>query len=148
MADPLSVAGLAAGLVSLGLQVCGNIITYIDALDCREHDLAALRHQHNSVFQTLQVVEASLAQLQRTHQRATAAARSCLDACHAELEDLSVLVAEYSSRTRSETSRREKLRSQGKKLLYPFSRPKLEHLEARLRNANAALQLALQALGL
>ncbi|KAK3897789.1 hypothetical protein C8A05DRAFT_47707 [Staphylotrichum tortipilum] len=138
MADPLSVAGLAAGLVSLGLQVCGSVIAYIDALDCREQDLASLRHQHNSVYKTLQ----------RTHQRATAAVRSCLDACHAELEDLNDLVVGFSTGTRSETSRREKLRSQGKKLLYPFSRPKLEHLETRLRNANAALQLALQALGL
>jgi len=151
MADPLSVAGLAAGLVSLGLQVCGGVITYLDALDCREQDLVSLRQYHSSVHQTLQVVEASLGQLQQAHQGAADAARSCLDACHTELKGLETLLAELTSGTQPAGSglrRRDKFKQEGKKLLYPFSRPKLEQLEARLQNANKALQLALQALGL
>ena len=148
MADPLSVACLAAGLVSLGLQVCGGIITYVDALDCREQDIASVRQQHHSLQITLRVVETSLSQLPRDHQEAAAAAHDCLDVCQAKLKGLESLVAELASSNSPSTSRRGKIRHQSKKLLYPFSRVKLEQLETRLQSANATLQLALQALGL
>jgi hypothetical protein len=149
MADPLSVAGLAAGLVSLGLQVCGGITKYMDALDCREQDIASVRQQNLSLQKTLHVVETSLAQLQPDHQTAAAAVSSCIDGCRNELEALVTLMADLAGSSQpTAVGRRDKLRNQGKKLLYPFSRPKLEQLETTLRNANATLQLALQALGL
>jgi hypothetical protein len=149
MADPLSVAGLAAGLVSLGLQTCGGITKYIDALDCREQDITSIKQHNNSLRNTIQVVETSLTQLHRDHPGPTAAVRSCLDSCGNELRALDDLVAQLAAGfDRSTTGRRNKVKSQGKKLLYPFSRPKLEQLETRLRNANVTLQPALQALGM
>ncbi|RYP45967.1 hypothetical protein DL768_007749 [Monosporascus sp. mg162] len=127
MADPLSVAGLAIGVVSLGLQVTGGITDYIDALNCRDQDIALL---------------------QRDHQAATAAVRECLDSCKKELQVLESLVAELVACDQSTTGRKNKIKNQGKKLLYPLNRPKLEQLGTRLRNVNATLQLALQTLGL
>ncbi|KAF4485453.1 hypothetical protein CGGC5_v008467 [Colletotrichum fructicola Nara gc5] len=43
MADPLGIAGTAAGLVSLGLQLYGEIFKYIKAVNGREDDLKAAR---------------------------------------------------------------------------------------------------------
>lgn len=40
MSDPLSVAGLVTGVISLGLQVAVEINKYLDALECREKDVA------------------------------------------------------------------------------------------------------------
>jgi chromosome segregation ATPase len=148
MADPLSVAGLTAGLVSLGLQVSGGITQYIDALDCREKDIASAKQQNDSLHKTLQTIEASLVQLRRDHHAATTAVQACLDSCQTELKDLQKLVAELAVPNQPVIDRRSKIRNRGKKLLYPFDRPKLQQLETRLRNANATLQLALQALGL
>lgn len=148
MADPLSVAGLATGLVSLGLQTYGGITKYIDALDCREQDIASIKQQNDSLRKTVQVVETSLAQLQCGHQRPTAAARDCLGSCKNELQALDDLLAQLTGFGQPTTGRRNKIKSRGKKLLYPFSRPKLEQLETRLRNTNLTLQLALQALGM
>lgn len=148
MADPLSVAGLAAGVVSLGLQVCGGITSYIDALNCREQDIASARQQTECLEKTLQVVETSLAQLQHEHQTPTAAVRGCMDSCNQELEALRSLVVELAGPDQSAAGRRERIKAFGKKLCYPFSRPKIEQLENRLRIANATLQLALQALGM
>ncbi|KAH6838338.1 hypothetical protein B0I37DRAFT_316861 [Chaetomium sp. MPI-CAGE-AT-0009] len=148
MADPLSVAGLAAGLVSLGLQVSGGIAQYVDALDCREHDIAYARQQNDSLHKTLQVIETSLVQLRHDHHPATAAVQGCLDSCKTELNALQDLVAELAHPAQSITNRRSKIKSHGKKLLYPFDRPKLQQLETKLHNANATLRLALQALGL
>ena len=149
MADPLSVAGLAAGLVSLGLQVCGGLTQYLDALDSRDQDMVSVRQQTISLQNTLRAVEPSLAQLQPDHQAATATVCDCIAECKSELRALVTLVTDLSGCDHPPTAGcRDKLKSQGKKLLYPFSRPKVNQLETRLRNANGALQLALQTLGL
>jgi hypothetical protein len=44
--------------------------------------------------------------------------------------------------------RKNKARNKGKKLLYPFHRPKLEQIATKLHQINATLQLGLQSLGL
>ncbi|KAI0436950.1 hypothetical protein F4803DRAFT_197268 [Xylaria telfairii] len=148
MADPLSVAGLATGVVSLGLQVAGGITDYIDALNCRSQDILLVKQQNESLQRTLQVVETSLSQFQRDHQVATVAARECLDLCKQELKALQSLVVDITACDQPTADRKSKIKNKGKRLLYPFSRPKLEQLETRLRNTNATLQLALQSLGL
>ncbi|KAH7141998.1 hypothetical protein EDB81DRAFT_899466 [Dactylonectria macrodidyma] len=148
MADPLSVTGLAIGVVSLGLQVSGAITTYIDALNCRDKDIASVRQQNDSLQKTLQALESLLSQFQRDHQVATTAVHECLGSCKKELNAMESLVAEVTACDQSASSRKNKFKNQGKKLLYPFSRRKVEELEIRISNANATLQLALQTLGL
>lgn len=148
MADPLSVAGLAISVISLGIQVSGGITTYIDGLNCRDQDIASVRQQNDSLVKIVQVVETSLSQLENDHQVATATTRECLQSCTKEIEALESLVSDLTACDQFTTGRRDKIKNKGKKLLYPFSRPKLEQLETRLHNANATLQLALQTLGL
>ena len=74
--------------------------------------------------------------------------REHLDLCEKDLQALESLVADLTAGDQYAPRRRDKLRNTGKKLLYPFSRPKLEQLETKLCHANATLQLALQSLGL
>lgn len=145
MADPLSIAASAAGLVSLGFQVGGGITQYLDALNCRDADISSARQQNKALSDTLSVIEASLVQLRTDHHAATAAAKACLDSCRASLMALQGLVAKVAGPGQATTS---KIQGHGRKLLYPFKRPKLQQLEAKLGSTNAALQLALQALGL
>jgi hypothetical protein len=146
MADPLSVAGLAAGLMSLGLQVCACITEYIEALDCHEQDIASVRQQNDSLRKTLRIVEASLCQLQCDHQEAAAAVHDCLDSVKQKLKALDALVAKLAGCRQPTTSRGNRIKNQGKKLLYPFSRSKLAQLDTELRNANTTLQLTLHVL--
>ncbi|AEO69059.1 uncharacterized protein THITE_42560 [Thermothielavioides terrestris NRRL 8126] len=148
MADPLSVAGLATGVVSLGLQVYGGITSYLDALKCRKEDIASARQQVECLDKALQVVKTSLPQLQQEHQAPTAAVRGCLDSCSRELKGLQTLIAELAGPDKATSGGKEKVQAFSKKLRYPFNRPKIELLEMRLRNANSTLQLALQALGM
>ena len=151
MADPLSVLGLTAGLVSLGLQVGGGIKTYLDALDCRDQDIASVRQQNDALAATLRVIETSqvLSQIESEHQESTAAVRGCLDSCRAELNTLDRLVTDLAGcSTSMAVGRRYRIKTQGKKALYPFNRSKLEELGKRLHNANATLQLGLQMLNM
>jgi hypothetical protein len=148
MADPLSVAGLAAGVVSLGIQVSQGITTYIDGLNCRSRDIALARQQNDCLQKTLQVVETLRSQLERDHRDATALIRQCLDSCQEELKALDSLLVDLTACDQFAVDWASEIKNKGKRLLYPFSRPKLVQLETRLRNANGALQLALQILGL
>ncbi|KAK8149225.1 hypothetical protein G3M48_007755 [Beauveria asiatica] len=150
MADPLSVAGLAFAVVSLGLQVTAGITDYFDALSSRDQDIASARQQNDTLRKTLRVIESSSSRLrlQNDHRPATAALRECLDSCKKELQALEMTVAELVSCDQATTCRKDKIRNQGKKLLYPFNRPKLEQIATNLHNINSNLQLALQTLGL
>ncbi|SPJ91981.1 uncharacterized protein FTOL_13635 [Fusarium torulosum] len=148
MADPLSVAGLAFAVVSLGFQVTGGITDYFDALNSRDQDIASAKQQNDTLQKTLQVIESSISRLQRDHRAATAALRECLDSCKKELQALESIMAELVACDRATSSRRNNIRNQGKRLLYPFNRPKLEQIATRLHHINATLQLALQSLGL
>ncbi|CAG9980464.1 unnamed protein product [Clonostachys byssicola] len=150
MANPLSVAGSAVAVVSLGLRVTGGITEYIDALQSRDQYIASVRQKNDTLRKTLQVVEASLSrlQLQGDHQAAAQVVRECLDTSMKELKALEDLITELTVGDPSLPRRQSKLKTQGKKLMYPFSRPKLEQLGTRLGHINAALQLALQTLGL
>ncbi|KAH6634622.1 hypothetical protein B0J18DRAFT_26054 [Chaetomium sp. MPI-SDFR-AT-0129] len=148
MADLLSVAGLAMGVVSLGIQVCGGITSYLDALKCRKQDIASVRQQTKCLETALQVVEVLLPQLQQEHQGPTVVVRGCLDSCSQELKALHTLMAELAGPNQAPSKRRENIQALSKRLLYPFNQPKIKQLESRLHNTNTTLQLALQALGM
>ncbi len=142
---------LTAGLVSLGLQVGGGIKKYLDALDCRDQDIASVRQQNHALAATFRVIESSqvLPQLQPKHQESTAAVQGCLDSCRAELNSLDRLVTDLAGSSTSTTvGRRDRIKARGKKALYPFNRPKLEELGKRLHSANASLKLSLQMLNM
>ncbi|KAF4449366.1 Ankyrin repeat-containing domain protein [Fusarium austroafricanum] len=148
MADPLSIAGLALAIVSLGGQVTGSITQYFDALDSRDQDIAFAKQQNDTLRNTLQVIETSIARLQRDHTTVTAALHESLDSCTMELQALESIVAKLIACDQPTTSRINKMRNQGKRLLYPFNRPKLEQIATKLQATNITLQLALQTLGL
>jgi len=76
MSDPLSIAGLVTGVVSLGLKVAAEITKYLNALECREKDTASMRQQTGSLETILQIIEESLNKTQE-HQQVTAAVRGC-----------------------------------------------------------------------
>lgn len=147
MADPLSIAGLGIGVVALGLQVSGAIFDYVDALDHRGDELTSLKQQNSLLRKTLGVIEASLSQFQHGHQVTIAAVHECLKSCNKELNALEALATGLIG-SGSTSSRKEGLKMQGKRLLYPFERPNIEQLEKRMSSTNVTLQLALEMLQL
>lgn len=147
MSDPLSLIGLGAGLVSLGLQVSGGITKYLDALDCRDQDIASVRQQNKALEKSLGFISTTLAQPSNGSQHdGSAALQECLASCNVELKALNSLVADLSDSGDPTAGMRGRIKSRHKKLLYPFNRPKLEQLDRRLCRANQALQLPLQTL--
>lgn len=148
MAGPLSVAGLALAVVSLGLQVTGGITDYFDSLNSRDQDIASIIQRNDTLRKTLQIIELSISRFQNDHRTATETLRQFLDSSNEELKVLEAMVATLNIDDQGTGGRRNKTRNKGKKLLYPFHRPKLEQMVTKLHHINATLQLGLQSLGL
>lgn len=147
MADPLSVAGLAAGVVSLGLQVTGGLMSYLDAIRSREEDLALAKQYSGSIQAAINQIDSSPSCTQAS-QRASASIKASVDACKTQLKALEDLVNKLSSAPSSNATLRSKLRDNSKKLVYAFHRSNIKELEDSLSRANITLQGAMQALGL
>lgn len=150
MADPLSIVGTAAGLVSLGLQLYGGIKDYLDAIQSRQEDLASIHRHATALKNALGAIEAGIQSRSVTNQTSAPAAISCLQSCGAELNALSAVLAEItpSSSALGPNTFRLKLKEEKMKLTYPFKRSNISKLEERLQNANLTLHTALHALGM
>ncbi|KAK6836182.1 hypothetical protein PG987_006677 [Apiospora arundinis] len=86
MADPLSVAGLAAGVVSLGLQVASGITSYLDAIKGRQEEVASVKRELDSITSTLQRLDSICSQPQAQHPASTRL-RQSIEACRIELDN-------------------------------------------------------------
>lgn len=147
MADPLSVAGLAAGLVSLGLQVTGGLVSYVGAIRSRPEDLASANGYINSIRAAINHINSSSACAQAS-QTASDNIKFSVDACKDELKALEELIVKLSASQHGGTTVRGKIRDGSKKLTHAFHRADIKELEDRLSRAYTTLQGAMQALGL
>lgn len=146
MADPLSLAASAAGLLSLGIQVTQGISKYLDALKGRREDLDAVRRKNDALGHILDSVKSTVSSpqpLDRPH----AAVADCIATCEGELEGLETLVAQLAGCKNAQTWKA-RLQNQSKKLSYPFKQSKVQQLSQRLDQVNGTLQVALGGLGM
>lgn len=60
MADPLSIAGLITGVVSLGIQLHNDLETFIHVVRHRDEDVAKLSRHAATMAQALNAIERSL----------------------------------------------------------------------------------------
>ncbi|KAG9508318.1 hypothetical protein J7337_001882 [Fusarium musae] len=117
MADPLSVAGLALAVVSLGLQVTGGIAEYFDSLKSRGQDIDSITRQNDTLRKTLRIIELSISQFQNDHKTATEALRQFLDSSNGELKVLESMIATFIIDDEGTAGRRNKARNQGSEKL-------------------------------
>ncbi|KAI0975854.1 hypothetical protein F4678DRAFT_418816 [Xylaria arbuscula] len=144
MADPLSVAGLVTGVISLGLQVAGGLIEYLDAVKGRTEELNSTKQKATEMKDLLLTVKDLLPQLERRWPASATVITRHVKSCDSELSALHVLLSELSQPASSGSAIRDKFAEHKKKLTYPFNRSHITRLEERLTKVNNALQTALQ----
>lgn len=145
MSDPLSIAASVAGLVSLGVQVVSRITKYLDAVHERKDDLASAKTLVKRMQDLLQLVDKVAAKVEPTH-ATTSTFLKAATSVQPELKALEELVRSLHA-TRHVSPNHEvlgKVYVQAKKLSYPFHRPTMERLQARLDRVNSLLQAAIQ----
>ncbi|KAI1126276.1 hypothetical protein F5Y10DRAFT_245271 [Nemania abortiva] len=147
MADPLSIAGLATGVVPLGLQLFETVNGYLDAVKGRSSEIEFTRRQADNMRNLLETIRGLLPRLQTDYPTSAVMIQHYVKPCEAELRSLNDILLELCGTSAPQSSILSKLKEQRKKLSYPFDRSRISQLESRLEKVNHALQTALQLAG-
>ncbi|KAK1639327.1 hypothetical protein BDP81DRAFT_391449 [Colletotrichum phormii] len=145
-AESLGLAASVAGLLSLGLQITGGIVKYMDAFEGREEELRNVKKQNDSLAVALRAVKTALAGFQDQSPDIIIAVEQNIRSCEVDLSAVEALCVELSDRAGSTWTRR--LENNKKKLTFAFHRPKLRDLAQQLQQAHGALQTLQGTLGL
>jgi hypothetical protein len=142
MADPLSVAGSAVGVVSLGIQVCQGLVSYLRSVQGRQQDIAnCLRDVQSlkTVFSSLNSVLPGLAQQRGSDHSAI---QQCLLDCEDELGKLQHLIPSLEGPSHSNCVKG-KMKEAGRAVLYPFREGELASIRHCLQSLLQTLTLAI-----
>ncbi len=142
MADPLSVAGSAVGIVSLGIQVCQGLVSYLRSVQGRRHEIATCLKDVQglvSVFSSLNDVLPSLAK-QRLADHAVIG--QCLLDCKDDLADLQQLVLKLKGSPHPGNVKG-RMKEAGRAVLYPFREGEMASIRRCLRDLVGNLGLAI-----
>ncbi|KAI3317664.1 hypothetical protein HD806DRAFT_540989 [Xylariaceae sp. AK1471] len=134
MADPLSVAGLVIGVISLGLEPVKG----------RDDELSSSKQRATSMKDLLLTIQDLLPQIEGRWPLSAASIERYVAACNVELGALYALLSELSAPKTSSTGIRLKLAEKTQALVYPFNRGYLTRLVDRLGKLNSVLQAVLQ----
>lgn len=147
MADPLSAAGTAVGIISLGLQVSQGLIRYYSRFKAHDDEIADTVDRAQALQGLLESLEGPLKKAESEPGDILIHVRNAVSACETRLLRLSILVQKYGTVQIPDT-REEKLQALKKQALYPFKRATLQELHATLEELIINLQLAVQMLSL
>ncbi|KAJ0322812.1 hypothetical protein COL5a_008639 [Colletotrichum fioriniae] len=145
-AESVGLAASVAGLLSLGLQITGGIVKYMDAFEGRDDELRNVKKQNDNLAGTLRAMKTVLAGLQGQSLAVTAAVDQNIRSCEEDLQAIEALCIKLSDRAGSTWTNR--LENKKKKVTFAFHRNKLRDLELQLQKAHCTLQLIQGGLGL
>ena len=152
MSNPLSAAASAAGIVSLGLQVCQGIVQYYSSWKDFTVDVTStyeLVEQLRGIFDLLRTtLKSSPLEDASAAEHVRSSIRKCeggILRLHKRLEKIKAKDLEEGTKY---SNPKQKLISQGKKLVYPFQQGTLGKLRDAVSDLRDNLTPALHALNL
>ena len=144
MSDPLSVAGTAVGITSLGIQVCQGLIQYLRAVRGRKEDIG---HGIRDIEQVVSLLYSLNSLLPKMNTETdTAPLRSCLNNCYGRLEALQEVLGELDDAKHS--SKVTRAANAMRSVTYPFQQEKLTAIRQSLRSVLDDLNLIISIISL
>ncbi|KAG7060080.1 Ankyrin repeat-containing domain protein [Colletotrichum scovillei] len=144
--ESVGLAASVAGLLSLGLQITGGIVKYMDAFKGRDEELRNVKKQNDNLAVSLCAMKTVLAGLQGQSPAVAAAVDQNIRSCEEDLRALEALSIQLSDHAGNNWTKR--LENKKKKATFAFHRPKLRDLELQIQRAHGTLQLIQGSLGL
>ncbi|KAJ5382404.1 hypothetical protein N7517_000315 [Penicillium concentricum] len=139
MSDPLSVAGTAVGIISLGLQVCGEIVSFCQAWRGFDEDIQNIGQKANGLCMPLR----SLRQLIKDFRTTDPTIANDLEEKAKSIEEAIKRLKTAVDRYARTTSEQGSLRFQLKKAAYPFRKEWLRDMADDLDSVQGVLATAL-----
>jgi hypothetical protein len=151
MTDPFSVAGSAVGVVSLGLTVCKELISYVGHVKDRDLEVELISGRMEKLAEYLEQLQAIVnrvdSQTTTFGNNVTAIATSGIEACAAALRKIEAKLLSTTD-PHNDTTFRGRARAWKTRLAYPFRRDDIVFLKDIVESVQQNLTTALQALQL
>lgn len=142
MADPLSIASSAIGIISLGIQVCEGIVSYLRSVKGRKQEITEALKEIQSLLTIFSSLNDILPEIERGRYPESATIRACLRDNEEELLGLQRMLNDLGPIHASET--KHKVKEFGSTLIHHFRREKLSSLRQSGQKLLSHLQLALE----
>ncbi|KAF2491471.1 hypothetical protein BU16DRAFT_594413 [Lophium mytilinum] len=143
MSDPLSVAGSAAGIASLGIQVCQSLVWYLRSIEGRRQRIADDLKEVQRLVSIFYSLNDILPEIERRGTAESATIRTCLGDSEEKLLELQQLLIKWRG-PESRTSTKQKVKEAGRILIHPFQEGKLDLLRQTLQNLLDNLKSAIE----
>lgn len=133
MTDPLSLTGTAIGIVSLGLQVCQGIAQYYSQWKDFDRDVAAMYTSIDQMSRIFQIIQEKLSTESFSNLPSVLEVDTNITLCESGVLELRRRLEKIKSKEPLEVLQKkavllQRLREQGKRLLYPFQQGTLGKL--------------------
>jgi hypothetical protein len=142
MADPLSVAGSVVGIISLGIQVCRGLVSYLRLIQGRQQEIASHLREVHSLASVFHVLNDALPSLARYRRGDAVVIGQCLLDCKEQLVDLQLLILKLRGPPNPSDVKR-MMKQAGRAVLYPFREGELAAIHRSLQSLNQNLSLAI-----
>ncbi|CAI7614167.1 unnamed protein product [Penicillium glandicola] len=142
MSDPLSVAGTAVGIISLGLQVCGEIVSFCQAWRGFNEDIQNITEKADGLRMPLRALREMIEDFRTTDPTIASDLETKAMSIERAIKRLKTATDRYASTTSDTDS----LRFQLKKAAYPFRKEGLRDMASDLDSIQLVLHTALQIL--
>lgn len=145
MSDPLSVAGSAVGIISLGIQVSQGVYNYISSMRGRDKDIDTASTQVSHLLRTFQALSDLIPKIQSLPDSDTEAIqtlRQCLQESERGVEELRVLLESLQNVVASDL--KGKIKNTGRLLSFGLRREGLTQIQDKVLRLTETTELALQ----
>ena len=147
MAEPFSTASAAAGLISLGLQVCSGLAKYYQAWKSCSHDLDQIHHRLSQLSRVFDILESILPGIDPSAEELVDDITRIIEPCRAILLRLKDIHSKCQKAAPNSTFGQQ-VQYHGLRTLYPFRRETLRSVGNDLTDLLANLNTALHVLQL
>lgn len=145
MPDPLSVAASAAGIASLGIQVCQGLIAYLRLIEGRKQEVSHGLREIQTLVSMFYSLNNILPQVDQRGVANSVIIQQCLKDSEKSLLEFQQLLIKLRG-PENQAGIREMMKEAGRLLTFPFCKEKLaslrDTLQRLLDNLNSAINIA------
>ncbi|KAK4463255.1 hypothetical protein QBC42DRAFT_266289 [Cladorrhinum samala] len=147
MADPLSLTGTAVGVVSLGIQVCQGLFSYLQAVRGRHKEVQDGIAEAQALLEMFQSINDVLPDFERQDRETAELLLSCLETNESKVLELKQKLDRLKRSVDPATDLKGKVKRSGKALAYPFRVDNMRELQNSVSRLLQALQMGMQVAG-
>ncbi|CAJ2511381.1 Uu.00g070060.m01.CDS01 [Anthostomella pinea] len=146
MADPLSVAGSAVGIISLGIQVTQSLFDYYTAVKSQHSDISYTAERLESLLELLELLRNHIQdrRFQADEEESIRKIESLIQECEECIQELQGEADKF--KKTPVTTIQSAVKATARRAAYPFRRSTLEKLDEDITEVTDRLKLAIQVL--